>query len=607
MARLGCRRLVVPHTGKPNPSDARLIRLAEFLGITCEPLLVGKQAKDPLTQAEDTILRRDDCLVVNPQVWKEWTGGFLPSDFALSLWSRFASLLVYGLTPDAFCQKLVRVLSNERLRSVLALDDFTAPYNIAPNMNDVSGAFAGLSFGPTNRANDSTFFVPHSEGSVRTPISIGNQPFLALTRIGETEIVFLASADTMDVDEEVGNTPVVKFFSKLVPLAMALRYLFGEQCWHPSEHFASFIVDDPLLRPKYGFLDFEALLGLMKKYDFSTTIAFIPHNYRRYSKHTVQMFRQNTDRLGICYHGNDHVEAEFAVRDVSRINAMIQMAEARMTRHEQETGLRCAKVMVFPQGRFSTEAMKVLNSANFTAAVNTEPHPVESPVTLTAREIAQPAVCRYGSFPLFLRKYVGKFSSEEVAFDLFFGKPVLVVDHHNVFSHPEALVEQVSMINRVSPKIQWSNLETAVINSSLRRRASDGTIRIRAYSRVVRVVNDSDSAERFSVEWNHNGECPPIDQVLEGGVPSASFDSEDSSVRVSSELPPHSSREFCIVYRNSYPSLKGLGFGWGTKAFVRRRLSEVRDNYISKNERALDFVRALRRQVSKPRSATITR
>jgi hypothetical protein len=606
MAGLSCARLVVPHTGRLNPSDARLTRLAEFLGIAWEPLLVGKQVQDPLAQAENTTLRRDDCLVVNPEVWKESTGGFLPSDFALSRGPRLASLLVYGLTPDPFCEKLVRVLSNERLRSVSPIDDFNANYNIAPEMNEVSGAFAGLSFGPTNRANDSTLSLTHSEDSVRTPISIGNKPFLTLTRLGETEVVFLAGAGTIDVDEEVGSTPVVKFFSKLVPLAMALRYLFGEKCWHSSEHFASFIVDDPLLRPKYGFLDFEALLGLMTRYDFSTTIAFIPHNYRRYSQNIVRMFRQNTDRLGICYHGNDHVEAEFAAKDVARINAMIHTAEARMKRHEQETGLRCEKVMVFPQGKFSAEAMKVLSSANFTAAVNTEPHPAGSPVSLTVREIAQPAVCRYGSFPLFLRKYVGKYSREDVAFNLFFGKPVLVVDHHSVFSHPEALVEQVSMINGVAPKIRWTNLENAVMNSSLRCRASDGTIRIRAYSRVVRVANDSDSAERFSVEWNHDGECPPIEQVLQNGVPLASFDMDDSTIRLSAEMPPHSSREFSLVFRNSYPSLKSLGFGWGVKAFVRRRLSEVRDNYVSKNDRAFTLVQALRRQASRPRSGTRT-
>jgi hypothetical protein len=135
---------------------------------------------------------------------------------------------------------------------------------------------------------------------------------------------------------------------------------------------------------------------------------------------------------------------------------------------------------------------------------------------------------------------------------------------------------------------------------------SDGTIRIRAYSRVVRVVNDSNSAERLSVEWNHNEECPPLEQVLENGIPIASFNMGDSTIQLSAELPPHSSREFSFVYRNDYPTRKGLGFGWGAKAFVRRRLSEVRDNYISKNDRALDLVQALRRQVSKPRSVTIT-
>jgi hypothetical protein len=132
------------------------------------------------------------------------------------------------------------------------------------------------------------------------------------------------------------------------------------------------------------------------------------------------------------------------------------------------------------------------------------------------------------------------------------------------------------------------------MNSSLRRRMSDGRLRIRAYSRTVRVVNDSDSAERLSLEWRHNGECPPIEQVLLDGVPFASFDTDDSTIQVSADLPPHSSAEFSLLYRNIYPNLKGLGFGWGVRAFVRRRLSEVRDNYISKNDRALSLVQALR-------------
>ena len=602
MAVCSSDRLVIPYTGKVNASDTRLIRLAEFLGITCELLLLGPATKDLFASPESSTI--GSCLVVNPQVLKEWTGGTLPGDFSLSRGSRFASLLVYGLTPDPFCDELVKVLSNDRLHSVLPIDEVGACYNIAPNMNDISGSFAGVSFGPIDVAND--FALPiHSEEGARTPISIGNKPFLVLTKLAGVEIAFLGSATAIDLDEEVGNRPVAKFFSKLMPFAMALRYLFGDKCWHPGEHFASFIIDDPLLRPKYGFLDYKSLLSLMIRHDFSTTIAFIPYNYRRYSKHIVEMFKQNPDRLGICYHGNDHVEAEFAVKDVARLNAMIQMAEARMKQQEQETGLCCRRLMVFPQGKFSVEAMQVLSSANFVAAVNTEPHPAYNPLTLTLRETAQPAVCRYARFPLFLRKYVGQYSREEVAFNLFFGKPILIVDHHSVFSHPEALVEQVSMINGMTNRIRWANLETAVTNSSLRRRTSDGAIRIRAYSRVVHVANDSDSSDRFSVEWNHDEECPSIEAVLQNGIP-ASFDTDDSTIRVSAELPPHSSGEFSLWYRNNFPTLGKLGFGSNVRAFVRRRLSEARDNYVSKNDRALALAQALRRQLSKARGNNIS-
>jgi hypothetical protein len=351
-------------------------------------------------------------------------------------------------------------------------------------------------------------------------------------------------------------------------------------------------------------LDFEALLALMTRHRFSTTIAFIPHNYRRSSKRIVQMFRQNTDRLGICYHGNDHIAAEFAVKDVARLTAMVQTAEARMKTHEQITGLRCPKVMVFPQGRFSVEAMKVLSSANFSAAVNTEPHPAESPVTLTLREIAQPAVWRYGSFPLFLRKYVAEYSREDVAFNVFFGKPVLVVEHHGAFRHAEALVEKVAMINSVAPEIRWSDVETAVVNSTLRRRTSDDTVHIRAYSHTVRVANESDSAKRISVQWNHTGDSPPIEQVLEDGLPIASYETNDSMIQFSADLPARSSREFALVCRNCYSSVKSVGFKWSAGAFVRRRLSEVRDNYISKNQRVLEVAQALRRRVWKRRGIT---
>ena len=68
------------------------------------------------------------------------------------------------------------------------------------------------------------------------------------------------------------------------------------------------IIDDPLLRKDYGFLNFESVLGLMDEYNFHTSIAFIPHNWRRNASGITRMFRERPDRYSICFHGNDHTD-----------------------------------------------------------------------------------------------------------------------------------------------------------------------------------------------------------------------------------------------------------------------------------------------------------
>jgi hypothetical protein len=590
-------KLVVPHTGEFQASDARLVRLAEFLGISHIGLFLDKETRSYAEYVERALPNHRCCFVVNPRVIRDWTGDVLPAALVRSLVSRVGHLLVHGLTGDAFCEDLINALSSDRLRGVQPIADTGQLYEIASDSRDVCGAFSGLSFGPANPGNDLILPVKTDNADVRTPISIGGSPFMALMKGDKTEILFLASADVFDVNDEVRDRPLSEYFSRLVPQVMALRYIFGEQCWRPCGHYASFIIDDPLLRPRYGYLDFGSLLNLMKECNFSTTIAFIPHNYRRNSKRTVEMFRQSGGRLAICFHGNDHTAAELASADTSRLNTMLRIAEARMDAHTNATGLPCPKVMVFPQDNFSVEAMKVLKSRNFSAAVGGTAHPAGRRANLTLREIAQPAILRHGKFPLFLRKSIGHVKKQDVAFSLFFGHPVLVAEHHGVFGQVKSLVEDVLMINSIEPDIQWCDLETAVLTANLRRRTPDGVCHVRAYSRAVQIANDCDSAKRFLVEWSHSSECPPIEQVLQGGESIHSFAVDDSTIRLSVELAPHSCQTLSISYRNDYSSLERLGFVWGAKAFIRRRLSEARDNHISKNQFAMAVAQALKRRV----------
>ena len=586
-------KLVVPYIGELRALDARMLRLAEFLGIPCETLALAKESEHAGC-LEKALPDQSSCFVVNPQVMKEWVGlNGIPADLVSFLLSRFPHLLVHGLRVDDFDTEMVAALSRGRLQSVDAIDGECPDYVITKDSKHICEAFSGLSFGPVNPVNDHVFCTSGSDPAVQQLISIGGRPFMAAVRLEGAEILFVASEDVADLNTEAGDAPLAAYFSRLVPHAMALRYVAGDECWRPSEAHASIIVDDPLLRKSYGFLNFESLLRLADQHNFHTTIAFIPHNFRRNSSQITRMFRENASRLAICFHGNDHTDAEFASTDLALLNTMLHVAQHRMNSHQKMTGLPCDRVMVFPQGNFSLEAMKVLKAHNFHAAVNTVPHPAQQSVRLTIAEFAQPAVIRYEGFPLFLRKPIRHTHSHDIAFNLFFGRPVLIVEHHDVFQRPESLAEIATRINSIASEIQWSNLTNVVSNSILKRRAPDGTYHVRAYSNTVRVFNDSDLVERFSIEWSHSGQQTSVEQVLQDGTPCRCFEVDDDGIRLSVTLAPGSSQTFSLVHRNIHATIRNLGFRRNAKAFLRRRLSEVRDNYLSKNPSLLTLAKTL--------------
>jgi hypothetical protein len=590
-------KLVIPYIDELQATDARLIRLAEFLGIRCEPLHLDKQVQQRAEYIERASPDQNSCLVINPRVMREWLrGNVLPAEVVSCLASHFPYLLVHGLTLDPFVAEMISSLSGGKLRSVQPIADTGQPYEISSNSKDFCGPFSGLSFGPINAANDRVLAVSTDDSTVRKLICIGGRPLMAAVKRDEAEVLFLASEDTADVNAEVHGAPLSDNFSRLMPHAMALRHIFGEECWHPCEPYASVIIDDPLLRRDYGYLNFESLLRLMEEYNFHTTISFIPHNYRRNSARIIRLFRENPHRLSICFHGNDHTEAELASTDAAFLNTVLGIAEERMKVHEQVTGLHCDRVMVFPQDGFSLEAMEVLKSRNFHAA-SSSPRPVGQRVPLRIADLAQPAVLRYGGFPLFIRAFIKQTQSRDIAFNLFFGRPTLIAEHHDTFKHPGSLLEVVQKINSIAPGISWSDLGSVVANSTLRRRTQDGTVHVRAYSSCVHITNNSGSVQPFSIEWGQPGEYASFDQVLRDGTPIPGADVHNAGIRVLAELAPGTSQTFSGVYRNGHATRGSLGFRWDTKAFLRRRLSEVRDNYVSKNQHLLTLAKTLQRRL----------
>ena len=118
-------KLVVPYVGELLPVDARLLRLAEFLGIPCETLPLANVAEHAAS-LKNTVPDQCPCLVVNPQVMKEWVGlDGIPADLVTFLLSRFPHLLVHGLRVERFDTGMIAALSRGILQSVRAIDGGT--------------------------------------------------------------------------------------------------------------------------------------------------------------------------------------------------------------------------------------------------------------------------------------------------------------------------------------------------------------------------------------------------------------------------------------------------------------------------------------------------
>jgi peptidoglycan/xylan/chitin deacetylase (PgdA/CDA1 family) len=587
-------KLVAPYIHEVKPEDTRLIRLAEFLGIQSLQVPLTKPPRDVVEAFASVPPEDRACLVIHPEVIREWTKGAAPTpQFVSSLISPFRAVLVHAVRPDPFHSKLISCLTAGRFHGVQQMGESHAEFTVAEGSRDICAAFAGLSIGAANAQTDSVFA---GGNGARKLITVGDGAFFASTRLEDTEIFLLGSADVVDLESEASDSWLSETFSRFLPHAMALRHIFGEQCWRPAQTHANVIIDDPLLRPIYGFLNFERLLRLMEEHNFNTTIAFIPHNFRRSSGQVVRLFSEHEDRLSLCFHGNDHTGAEFAAKDMTLLHTMLRTADHRIAAHDKITGLPCERVMVFPQGRFSVEAMAALRTHNFEAAVNTSPNPWREPKRLPLRELAQPAVLRHASFPLFTRRESARMRQADIAFRIFFGIPLLIVEHHDAFENPQPLIEAVTRINQAAPDVRWSSVGTAVRGSVLRRRDEKGALRVKANAGTVRVDNPSNSPERVLVEWDYPGDGSQIESVCCNGLPCCATDVDDSGVRASNVLGASESALFSIRYRQADNSPVQTAFHYNVRAMVRRRLSELRDNYISKSPSLLAAAKTLQRR-----------
>jgi len=452
---------------------------------------------------------------------------------------------------------------------------------IADDPEGLCGSMRGLRIRPTPTALERCD-VFHAHGHSATPIISAGNTIAFLKFTCETVPVFVSSERLIDIDTELAtpNFDVRDHLFSAVPAVSYLKWACPGSSWTAPEASACLVIDDPLLKARYGFVRFRELLALMKQHRFSTSIAFIPWNWRRNDQEVVKLFRDNPESYSLCIHGCDHTAAEFGTSDRQRLRAVASEAARRMSLHERRTGLAHDRVMVFPQGVFSAEANPELKRAGFNAVVNTEVHSVPfGKRDLTISDVWNVAVMAYGDFPIYTRRYPAQ-GVGNLAFDLLLGKPCLMVIHHDFCSDGcVRLVQFIDQLNALKVPLTWRPLGDVVKRSYRQKEVSPGCVEIEMYGSELLIENGSDRAKSYFVSRRERE--PHTIESLHTESRRVSWDSAGDYVRCEVNLGPGVSTLLTLRFKAAEHAMhSNQNLGYAAKTMLRRYLSEARDNYL---------------------------
>lgn len=469
--------------------------------------------------------------------------------------------------------------------------------SVSSNFAQLCGLMTGVCLPMSNGVETSGFeFKPSSSRQVSELVSVGGVTTLCRLKRNGFDLWASSCPEILDISAELGarNFDIREHAAAAIPIVLFIKWAFPDTSWHASRLSACVVIDDPLLKPRYGFVDYRKLLLLMEKHHFSTNIAFIPWNWRRSDPRVVALFRENPDKFSLSIHGCDHIGGEFGISDRQRLIFKSEQAIDRMHQHESLTGIRHDRVMVFPQGIFSTTALDVLKRTGFIGAVNSEVLSTEGLRTsIRISDVWDVAVMAYASSPIFTRRYPSQ-GVENFAFDLLLGKPCIIVTHHDSFRKGyDELVALVDRINALSKNICWRNLGGLARRSCRERALCETEVDVQMYGTALEIENYSSIGKRFRVTKRETGGCNVQSVCSDFGQLNWTFN--DDYMRFDVDVRSGERMNVAINFCAEPKGIQAVDtFGYRIKTGMRRYLSEARDNYVMRNpllSRVLDFVR----------------
>ena len=324
----------------------------------------------------------------------------------------------------------------------------------------------------------------------------------------------------------------------------------------------------------------------MRQHNFATTIAFIPWNWRRSAPETVALFTENPNYYSISVHGCNHTGAEFGGCNRELLFEKSQRALLLMELHERETGIHHDRVMVFPHGVFSEEAMAAIKRTDFLATASSEVSSKGNvPTPVTVAEVWDVALMRYSECALFSRRSLPD-GIENLAFDLLLGKPASIIIHHDECDdNYRRVTDLVDRINALPIELQWCSLGDAVRRSCRQRLSSPGVVEVEMYGTELILENPWREEMRFNLTRLESD--PQVIRTLTADSQPLDWTVRDNRIAFSIQLR---AGEKVAIRLRYYPLKEAIPaedrVSVRTRTLLRRYICEARDNYLARFRRS---------------------
>ena len=577
----------------PSPLIPHLRSLAESLGIACESADVADAG------LLDSI-RRETAL--NPGAPLVLDAGSLQSrcppdqlaGLAAHLEQCEAKVLIVASGRGETVDRILRALTREAVRGLVG--GRAGRVNFSESSKAYSQELAGFSFA---REPGASVGLELAKGSpAETIMSLDQLPALALVKTGKTKVFIWATDTVFDMLRPLAaEKEFEQAADQYIPAMIFLRSVLGDQCWHNPNPGAGLVIDDPLLKKSYGFINFPRLLASARNRKYHVTLAFIPWNHWRSSPAKARMFLDHADCFSVCAHGCDHTNKEFGSADYEDLLGRNFRASQRMGWHRDRTGLAGEPLMVCPQEQYSLEAMRAFaDSRQFAGLVCTAcmPRNLSAP-QICGADLLLPAQDSFFGFPVFKRHYWTDISIFAMA--LFLGKPAILVEHHEFFrGGPGGAEKFVSELAAVRPNLQWTSLAETARRTHWRRRLSAGRYEVRFFTDDFELEPEAETPAEYRLV-RRVPESSPVRRVTANG---AEIPFVHGGNWLSFELRPAAPQSLQIQVEVAPVRPKkeySHGFTYQASVALRRGLSEFRDNVMARNDFVLRVAKSLAKKM----------